>query len=56
MTKAGRERWAKSMPNIAKEWAAKLDKEGQPGTAMVKAYMDSMRAAKQPILREWDKE
>jgi TRAP-type C4-dicarboxylate transport system substrate-binding protein len=54
--KAERARWAKTMPNIAKDWAAGLDKKGQPGTQMVKAYMDAMRAAKQPIMREWDKE
>lgn len=56
MDKSERERWAKTMPNIAKDWAADLDKKGQPGTAMIKAYMDQMRAAKQPILRAWDKE
>lgn len=49
-------KWANKMPNIAKEWAAGLDKKGLPGTKLLSAYMDKMRAANQPILRQWDKE
>jgi C4-dicarboxylate-binding protein DctP len=53
---ADRAKWANSMPNIGKSWAAGLDKKGLPGTKLLKAYMTKMRAAKQPILRQWDKE
>ena len=56
MSQAARAHWAKSMPNIAKDWAAGLDKKGLPGTKMLRAYMDKMRAANQPIIRHWDKE
>lgn len=56
MSQAAREHWAKTMPNIAKDWAAQLDAKGLPGTGLLKGYMDSMRAAKQPIIRHWDKE
>ena len=56
MSQAARAAWANSMPNIGKDWAAKLDKKGLPGTKMLKAYMDKMRAAKQPIVRHWDRE
>ncbi len=56
MSDDARTAWAKSMPNIAKEWAAGLDKKGMPGTKILTAYMDAMRAANQPILRQWDKE
>jgi TRAP-type C4-dicarboxylate transport system substrate-binding protein len=56
MSQAAREHWAKSMPNIGKDWAAGLDKKGLPGTKMLKAYMDKMRAANQPIIRHWDRE
>ena len=56
MSQAARENWAKTMPNIAKDWAGKLDKQGLPGTKLLMAYMDKMRAAKQPIIRHWDKE
>lgn len=56
MSAAARSDWAKFMPNIAKDWAAGLDKKGLPGTKLVRAYMDKMRAANQPILRHWDRE
>ena len=56
MSPTARANWAKSMPNIAKDWAAGLDKKGLPGTKLVGAYMDKMRAAKQPIMRHWDRE
>jgi len=56
MSAAARTHWIKSMPNIGKDWAAGLDKKGLPGTAMLKAYMDKMRAAHQTIVRHWDKE
>lgn len=48
--------WAKSMPNVAKEWAESLEKKGIPGKKILAAYMDKMRAANQPIMRQWDKE
>ena len=56
MSPEERQQWAMNMPNIAKDWAAGLDKKGLPGTKLVSAYMDKMRAAKQPIMRHWDKE
>ena len=56
MSQEARAGWAKTMPNIAKDWAAKLDSQGLPGTKLMTAYMDKMRAAKQPIIRHWDKE
>ncbi len=56
MSAEARANWARSMPNIAKDWAAGLDKKGLPGTKLVRAYMDRMRAANQPIVRHWDRE
>lgn len=56
LPKAERSKWAHDMPNLAKEWAAGLDKEGAQGSAMLTFYMDAMRAAKQPVERQWDKE
>jgi TRAP-type C4-dicarboxylate transport system substrate-binding protein len=56
MSQAARENWAKTMPNIGKSWAADLDKKGLPGTKMLRSYMNKMRAANQPIIRQWDKE
>ena len=56
MSATERDKWAKAMPNVAKDWAATQDKKGLPGTKVLAAYMDAMRAAQQPILRQWDKE
>jgi len=56
LPKAERAKWARDLPNIAKEWASGLDKQGAQGTEMLKFYMDAMRAAKQPIERQWDRE
>ena len=56
MSGTERDKWAQTMPNIAKSWAAGLEKKGIPGKAILKAYMDEMRGAKQQILRHWDQE
>lgn len=53
---AEREKWAKAMPNIAKEWADVLEKKGQPGRKVLATYMDEVRASGMPVLRHWDKE
>ena len=56
LPKTERSKWARDLPNIAQQWATGLDKEGAQGTEMLKFYMDAMRAANQPIERQWDKE
>ena len=56
LPEAERKKWAMTMPNVAKEWADGLEKDGIPGKAILADYMDRMRAAKQPIMRDWDKE
>jgi len=56
LSQAERQQWADSMPNVAKDWVEAREKEGNPGAAVMKSYMDTMRANKQPILRQWDKE
>ena len=48
-------KWANAMPNIAKEWAERADKEGLPGTKSLAAYMDEMRKAGVTPIRDWDK-
>ena len=53
---AERDRWARTMPNVAGDWATSLDEKGLPGREYLTAYMDAMRAADQQIAREWDKE
>ncbi len=51
-----RKKWADGMDNVAKIWAEKLDGEGKPGTAVLKTYLDTMRAAGAKPVRDWDKE
>ncbi|MEC7489422.1 MAG: TRAP transporter substrate-binding protein DctP [Pseudomonadota bacterium] len=52
---AERAKWAAAMPNIAKEWAGRLEKKGLPGNKLLKAYMDELRARNIKIARQWDK-
>lgn len=47
---------ARMLPNIAKEWAADAEKRGQPGTKVLKAYMEIVREAGIKPARDWDKD
>ena len=53
MSPEARSAWANSMPNIAVEWAQKLDSAGAPGSEMLKAYMGKLKAAGMTPLRDW---
>ena len=53
---AERKKLAKMLPNLAKEWAAKLDKKGLPGTKTLVTYMTLSRKAGIKHAREWDQE
>ncbi len=53
---AFRKQWAFGMDNVAKLWAEKLDSEGKNGTAVLKTYMETMRAAGATPVRNWDQE
>ncbi len=48
--------WAKSMPNIAKDWAENLDSTGAPGSEMLKAYVAKLVAAGAVPVRDWSAE
>lgn len=56
LTADQKRKWAFAMPNVAKAWAARQDKAGLPGTKMLGTFMDHMRANKQVVVRNWDKE
>jgi C4-dicarboxylate-binding protein DctP len=56
MSAEGRKAWTDSMPNIAVEWAKRLNSKGAPGTAMLKAYMAKLQAAGQTPIRDWTAE
>ncbi|MEY8840811.1 C4-dicarboxylate TRAP transporter substrate-binding protein [Cribrihabitans sp. XS_ASV171] len=51
-----RKQWAEGMDNVAKLWAERLDSQGLQGTEVLKAYMDTMRAAGAEPVRNWDQE
>ncbi len=53
---SAREAWAKSMPNIAVDWAKKLDGAGAPGSDMLKAYVGKLKAAGFSPVRDWASE
>ena len=41
---------------ISSKWADDMEERGLPGHAILKDYMDIMRANNQPIVRHWDRE
>ncbi len=51
-----RNTWAAALPPLGKQWAEQRNAAGQPGTEILKAWMDAMRAADQPIARHWDRD
>jgi TRAP-type C4-dicarboxylate transport system substrate-binding protein len=48
-------KWANAMPNIAKEWADRINKQGLPGTQALAAYMTEIRKSGAKPVRDWDK-
>jgi TRAP-type C4-dicarboxylate transport system substrate-binding protein len=56
MSPEARAAWAKGLPNLAKEWAASMDAKGKPGSKILAAYMDALRAAGEKPVRDWDRE
>ncbi len=55
LSEAQRQTWADGMPNVAQDWASGLEEKGIPAKAVLKSYMNTMRANNQGILRQWDK-
>lgn len=55
MSAGEREKWVKTMPNLAAEWARTNASKG-PAKDIVKAYMDALRARGVKPARDWDKE
>jgi TRAP transporter 4TM/12TM fusion protein len=55
LPRAEQVKWANALPNIAKEWADRAEKQGLPGHKVLTAYMNEMRAAGAKPVRDWDK-
>lgn len=45
--------WVNEMDNIAAEWAQEVSTTGAPGEEILAAYINAMRVAGQPVLRDW---
>ncbi|MDR6310239.1 C4-dicarboxylate TRAP transporter substrate-binding protein [Pacificitalea manganoxidans] len=45
--------WADGMANIAGEWAGEVSAMGAPGQEILTDYIAAMRAADQPVMRDW---
>lgn len=56
MSDADRKKWAFRLPNLAQDWAKKNDAKGLPASAILKDYMNAMRAGGATPVRNWDKE
>lgn len=53
---AFRKEWADGMDNVAKLWVEQLEAAGIDGDAVLRDYMDTMRAAGATPVRNWDQE
>jgi len=53
---AERKKWAATIPNVAKAWAAGLDAKGQPGSKVLKGFMAKLKAAGADLPRDWSAE
>lgn len=56
MSQDERVAWANSMPNIAVDWAQKLDETGAPGSDMLQAYIGKLKDAGFDPVRDWASE
>jgi TRAP-type C4-dicarboxylate transport system substrate-binding protein len=48
-----RAKWAKALPNLAKEYAEDLDKKGLKGTEIIKAYISTLEKVGSRSPRQW---
>ncbi len=56
LSDADKKKWANSMPNIAQDLAAKVQKDkGYPAKEILAAYMEALRKAGEKPVRDWDK-
>ena len=56
LSEENRKKFVDSMPPLTKLWAGDLEAKGIPARAMLKDFMDSVRAHGGKPLRDWDKE
>ena len=51
-----RKQWAEAIPNVAQLWAAGLEEKGVPANAVLKGFIDKLKAAGTDIPRDWSAE
>ena len=56
MSEDDRKKWAFRLPNLAQDWAKKNDAKGLPASAILKDYMNALRAGGATPVRNWDRE
>ena len=47
-------KWAAGLPDLAGDWVAQMKEKGLPGEKVMKTYMESVRAAGETPVRNWD--
>jgi len=53
LSDADRLLWVNAIPDIAAQWAEGLDKKGEPGAKILKAYLAKLNAAGYSGIRDW---
>lgn len=56
VSEADRAAWVNNMPNIAKEWADKLEAQGVPAREFLKSYLAGLQARGEKPVRDWASE
>ncbi|GAB5437826.1 C4-dicarboxylate TRAP transporter substrate-binding protein [Falsiruegeria mediterranea] len=56
VTDEDRTAWANAMPNVAKEWAATLNENGEQGDEILSAYLGKLQDAGYTGVRDWTAE
>ena len=52
---AEQKKWAALLPDLAGDWAKRIEAKGLPANRVLKAYMDGVRKRGVTPIREWDK-
>lgn len=53
LSPAERKRWADAMPNLAEEWAKRMEAKGLPARELVKGYLAALHEKGAPVARDW---
>lgn len=54
MSAADQKKWAQTMPNVAQQWASRLEAKGLPAKAVIRAYVQGAKKRGEKPLRDWE--